>query len=487
MIEIPPEEQYETDTIFSQEGDVPDAYLQRRLLEVESDNEVFSDGESNLRNEQFLTIDLPSPTTKVDSDTFRKLVENSKFAWGYNEEAGPDFDRIVFQDEEYDIARDSFRYGRVTAGTSYNLITGKMQQEVIDKVKERAENDDDEEIMETVTEDEKTHLITTEVTISLNGNGDENTLSVFDSLYENQMPQFFKYRGLFPEIHGIWTLLFDQEHYGDMSTFELQASICAALNSNHHLIICIGVDNYNTVTGVEMSPTDRVVFRMALTRAVAGEFQPPLIKVSPKQLTGVSPMKRDVSEMTSNIDVQFIPVLGDVVASGDGAGSNRFLVVVRVKELTEKLYQLSSGRVYVEENGRVVELSNLNEAFNNLIIKKYPEQEPLFGSIFMLDPEPFVEDSQLDIDECSSEEGETYEKQTPIVQQEPNTIQAVVQEIIIPEDNEEQKGKIVSRISDAAESVLSRLDNQRVQNFGWLLFATAVAYGVYQAVRPKFY
>ena len=64
-----------------------------------------------------------------------------------------------------------------------------------------------------------------------------------------------------------------------MSTFELQAAICAALNSRHYMMICVGVDSYNTITGVEMSAINRVTFRMALTRAVAGEFQPPLIKV----------------------------------------------------------------------------------------------------------------------------------------------------------------------------------------------------------------
>ncbi|UMM36583.1 hypothetical protein L5515_008681 [Caenorhabditis briggsae] len=490
MIEIPPEEQYETDTIFSQEGDTPESYLETKLLDFESDNEVFSDSESNLKNERFLTVDLPSPTTKVDSDSFRRLVENSKFAWSNIASASSDFDRLVFQDDEYDIAQDSFRYGRVTAGTSYNLITGKMQQEVMEKVKEKDEDNDDEvKIVETVTEDEDTHIVTTEVTIPLNGSGDgEEKSSVFDEMYESQMPKFFKYRDHFPEIQGIWTLLFDQNHYGDMSTFELQASICAALNSKHHLIICIGVDDYNTVTGVEMSATDRVVFRMALSRAVAGEFQPPLIKLPPKQLTGVSPMKRDVSEMMSNIDVKFIPVFGKqdpVAASGDAAPPSRFLVVVRVKELTEKLYQLSSGRIYVEEDGRVVELANINEAFRNLIINKTPEQAPILGSVFMLEPEPFVEDAPIDIEECSSEEEEeVVEVETTTTQETPKIVEAVVQDIVIPE--EENNTQIVAMISDVAESVIARLDSPRVQNFGWFLFATAIAYGVYQAVRPRF-
>ncbi|EFO93428.1 hypothetical protein CRE_23721 [Caenorhabditis remanei] len=484
MADIPPEEQYETDTIFSQEGDLPDSYLQTKLRDVESDSEVFSDGESNLKSEQFLTVDLPSPTTKVDSDSFKKLVENSKFVWGSGNNATPssEFDRIVFQDGEYDITQDSFRYGRVTAGPSYNLVTGKMPQEILEKVKEK-----DDEMIETVTEDETTHLITTEVKISLNsGDGDcsEERFSVFDGLYDSQMPKFFKYRDAFPEIHGIWTLLFDQEHYGDMSTFELQASICAALNSKHHLIICIGVDNYNTVTGVEMSATERVVFRMALTRAVAGEFQPPLIKVPPKQLTGVSPMKRDVSEMTSNIDVMFIPVLGGgSKGSGDSAPS-RFLVVVRVKELTEKLYQLSSGRIYVEENGRVVELANVNEAFHNLIINK---ETPSVGSLFMIEPEPFIEDTQLEIDEYdSSEEDEIEDIVVKDSEGVPSKIEAVVQEIVIPEESPATNNKIVARLSSATESILSRLDSPRVQNFGWLLFATAVVYSVYQAARTKF-
>lgn len=493
MTDVPPEEQYETDTIFSQDGDIPDSYLQSKLLDVESDNEVFSDGEGNLNSERFLTVNLPSPTTKIDSDSFRKLVENSKFVWNNGQQSSLEFDRLVFQDDEYDIGQDSFRYGRVTAGPSYNLMTGKMQPEVTEKVKEKDEDTDYYDMVETVTEDEKTHLITTKVTISLNGSGDQEKMSLFDELYEKQMPQCFKYRDSFPEIEGIWTLLFDQEHYGDMSTFELQASICAALNSKHHLIICIGVDNYNTVTGVEMSATDRVVFRAALTRAVAGEFQPSIIKVPPKQLTGVSPMRRDLSELTSSIDVKFIPVFGhqDSCASGDGTGTSRFLVVVRVKELTEKLYQLSSGRIYIEENGRVVELSSIDEAFRNLIINKTPEQEPTFGSVFMLKPEPFVEDSLIEIDECSSEEEEVLEEADGVdsventVQQNPKPaiVEAVVQDIVIPE---EKNNQIVARISDVAESVLSRVDSPRVQNFGWFLFATAVAYGVYQAVKTRF-
>ncbi|CAL2045728.1 unnamed protein product [Caenorhabditis brenneri] len=480
MTEVPPEEQYETDTIFSQEGEAPDNYLQSKLCELESDNEIFSDNESNFKNQRLLTIDLPSPTTKIDSDSFRKLVEESKFVWGNNQGTVSEFDKIVFQDEVYDMTQDSFRYGRVTSGTSYNLVTGKMQEEVMEKVKEKDEDNDDDEVVETVTEDEKTHLITTEVTISLNGGGDAKVLTTFEELYESQMPKFFKYRDTFPEICGIWTLLFDQEHYNEMSTFELQASICAALNSKHQLIICIGVDNYNTVTGVEMSATDRVVFRMALTRAVAGEFQPPLIKVPPKQLTGVSPMKRDVSEMTSNIDVLFVPVLGDSIASGDSAAPSRFLIVVRVKELTEKLYQLSSGRIYVEENGGVVELPSINEAFANLIISKNPEQKPLSGSVFMLEPEPFIEDSLLEIDECSSEEDEITEEEQ---RSEPNVIEAVVQEIVVPE---EQQGPLKNQITTIKESVLSHLDTQAAQNFGWFLFATAVAFGIYQTVKARY-
>uniref|UniRef100_A0A1I7U7V6 Copine domain-containing protein n=1 Tax=Caenorhabditis tropicalis TaxID=1561998 RepID=A0A1I7U7V6_9PELO len=479
MTEIPPEEQYETDTIFSQDGDVPDSYLQTRLYELESESEVFSDGENNMRNDQFITIDLPSPTTRIDSDSFIKLVEESKFTWASSQGASTEFDKIVFEDEVYDMSQDSFRYGRVTTGTSYNLVTGRMKDQVMEKVKEKDEDDD--ELVETVTEDETTHLITTEVTISLNGNGDEKEMSAFDELFNSQMPKFFKYRDAFPEIRGIWTLLFDQEHYGDMSTFELQASICAALNSKHQLIICIGVDNYNSVTGVEMSATDRVVFRMALTRAVAGEFQPPLIKVPPKQLTGVSPMKRDVSEMTSLIDVLFIPVLKDSVASGDCPTSSRFLIVVRVKETTEKLYQLSSGRIYVEENGRVVELSSINEAFCLLITKKNPEHKPSFGSIFMLEPEPFVEESQLEIDECSSEEDEIMEITD---ETKPNVIEADVQEIVIPP--EENQKQLSNQVSIIKESVLSHLDTPHAQNIGWLLFATAVAYGIYQTVRTRF-
>lgn len=209
-----------------------------------------------------------------------------------------------------------------------------------------------------------------------------------------------------------------------MSTFELQASICAALNSKHHMIICIGVDSFNTVTGIEMNATDRVIFRMALTRAVAGEFQPPLVKVSkqppklsshahvqipPKQLTGVSPMKRDVSELTPSIDVLFVPVIGAPVVDSESSSLGRFLIVVRVKELSEKLYQLSSGRIYVEEDGRVVEMPCFDKAFRSLIVEKDPEHEPPIGSLFMLEPEPFIEDSLLEVEECSSDDNENDE------------------------------------------------------------------------------
>ncbi|CAI2355112.1 unnamed protein product [Caenorhabditis sp. 36 PRJEB53466] len=474
METIPLEEQYETDTIFSQDGDVPDSYLQKKLQEVQSDNDLLSDNESpvndfrNQVDDELLTLNLPTPTA-INSDSFQKLVDESKFVWGDFDTPGANYDSVVFQDDLYDVTKDSFRYGRVTSGTSYNLMTGKMADQVLEMVK--AKDEEADETLETVTEDENTHLITTEVTIHLNGSGDSllSPPATFGELYDEQMPKFFEYRAVFPKIAGIWTLLFDQEHYNDMSTFELQASICAALNSKHHLIVCIGVDAYNTVTGVEMTATDRVVFRMALTRAVAGEFQPPLIKVPPKQLTGVSPMKRDVSELTSGIDVLFVPVLGAPKGDGEDPTPNRFLIVVRVKELSDKLYQLSSGRVYIENEGRVVALSSLDEAFR-VLIEKNPEQKPLIGSLFMLEPEPFVEDALLDVEEYSSEEDEEEEIAIEVPCEKESKVVPMVQEKVCLQPL-------------PAEPTLSRLEH--LQHFGWLLFASAIAYGIYKTVKSR--
>ncbi|CCD70660.1 Schlafen-like protein 4 [Caenorhabditis elegans] len=347
-------------------------------------------------------------------------------------------DKIVFEeDEEYDLTQDSFRYGRVTTGASYNLVTGKIPETVLEQVKAKDDENDDVEF-------EMDHLEDKEAV---------QKTKTFDELYESQMPKYFEYQSNFSEVNGIWTLLFDQNHYENMSTFELQAAICAALNSKHYMMICVGIDAFNAVTGVEMSAKDRVVFRMALTRAVAGEFQPPLVKVAPKQLTGVSPMKRDISEVTSSIDVLFIPVIGVT----DEVENNRFLIVVRVKEISDKVYQISSGRIYNELEGRVVEMSDMNEAFHKLIVEQsISDIQTRRGSMFMLEPEPFLEDSPVIFTGSKEILRENHEI--------PN---------ILKENSTERS---------LSQSLLNLLD---IQNIGWIFFGTALSCCIYNnAIKP---
>ncbi|PIC53078.1 hypothetical protein B9Z55_002928 [Caenorhabditis nigoni] len=382
--------------------------------------------EDTLVTEQFFSIAPPTPT-KPGNSSFQKLVEESQNTWK-TQSAGDIFDKIVFRDDElYDSAQDSFRYGRVTTGPSYNLVTGKMPDKVFEEVKSKDEEND--EAGDAPVELEELSTIT----------------ETFLEMYDGQMPKYFDYRSNFPEIRGIWTLLFDQEHYEQMSTFELQAAICAALNSKHYLMICIGVDAYNTITGVEMSAVDRVTFRMALTRAVAGEFQPPLVKIAPKLLTGVSPMKRDVSELTTGIDVLFVPVTG-------GEEANRFLIVVRVKELSERFYQLSSGRIYKEQQGRVVEMTSLNDAFHLMLNEQsMSDMQERRGSMFMREPEPFVTEGTS---------------------------------LVLNNDEPVQKKEKVENSNKRSllQSLLSSVD---LEHIGWVLFGSALSFCIYKnAIKP---
>uniref|UniRef100_A0A8R1HTF7 Uncharacterized protein n=1 Tax=Caenorhabditis japonica TaxID=281687 RepID=A0A8R1HTF7_CAEJA len=384
-------------------------------------------------------IDKNNNSLETDGDSFAKLVAESNVSWEMETGAGDSnvFDKIVFQDSFYDLSQDSFRYGRMTTGTSYNMTTGKMTENVLEAVKANDEKNDDVEELK----------IPVEPTLS----------SSFTEMYNTQMPKYFEHRSPFPQVKGIWTILFDQEHYQELSTFELQAAICAALNSKHHMMLCVGVDSYNFVTGVEMSAVDRVVFRMALTRAVVGEFQPPLVKIAPKQLTGISPMKRDVSELLPSIDVLFIPVIGAPGSDEKEGLTNRFLIVVRVKEITEKLYQLSSGRVYVEQQGRVVEMASLDEAFRTLVSEK-SLQDPATknqGSFFMLEPQPFLKNTPIPLEECHCDQDQL--------------------ELLTVEKNE-----CLSRYSYS--SLVSNLD---IEHFGWLLFISAMGFGIYHnAIKP---
>ncbi|CDK13437.1 Schlafen-like protein 4 [Caenorhabditis elegans] len=381
----------------------------------------------------------------MDSVDFSPTMQ-SRFSTGFMSfEDNPEdvrtiemIDKIVFEeDEEYDLTQDSFRYGRVTTGASYNLVTGKIPETVLEQVKAKDDENDDVEF-------EMDHLEDKEAV---------QKTKTFDELYESQMPKYFEYQSNFSEVNGIWTLLFDQNHYENMSTFELQAAICAALNSKHYMMICVGIDAFNAVTGVEMSAKDRVVFRMALTRAVAGEFQPPLVKVAPKQLTGVSPMKRDISEVTSSIDVLFIPVIGVT----DEVENNRFLIVVRVKEISDKVYQISSGRIYNELEGRVVEMSDMNEAFHKLIVEQsISDIQTRRGSMFMLEPEPFLEDSPVIFTGSKEILRENHEI--------PN---------ILKENSTERS---------LSQSLLNLLD---IQNIGWIFFGTALSCCIYNnAIKP---
>ncbi|KAF1770204.1 hypothetical protein GCK72_002022 [Caenorhabditis remanei] len=380
----------------------------------------------------------PATPTKIKHGAFQKLARESSNLWNSSTAAGDGdvFDKIVFQDDDlYDSSQDSFRYGRVTTGPSYNLVTGKMPENIFSKVKSK----DDENDVKSEADDSEDFSEIKQLEIH-----------TFIELYESQMPKYFEYRTSFPEIRGIWTLLFDQNHYQDMSTFELQAAICAALNSRHYMMICVGVDSYNTITGVEMSAINRVTFRMALTRAVAGEFQPPLIKIAPKQLTGVTPMKRDVSELTPSVDVLFIPVTGEGKFGGDEIISNRFLIVVRVKELSKRFYQLSSGRIYKEEDGRVVEMSNLNDAFHTMINEQsISDIRQRRGSMFMLEPEPFIIDSSI--------------------------VQEDVQ--VRKEKEASEKMEKFTEKETLVESIVSRLDFEHI---GWLLFGSALSFCLYK-------
>uniref|UniRef100_A0A1I7UYK9 Copine domain-containing protein n=1 Tax=Caenorhabditis tropicalis TaxID=1561998 RepID=A0A1I7UYK9_9PELO len=397
--------------------------------------EFNSEEDDHLISEAFYTLDPPTPT-ELKTNSFQKLVVDSKTEWGSFSatDAGDVFDKIVFHDDDlYDSAKDSFRYGRVTAGPTYNLVTGKMPEKVMEQVKRKDELRDEQ----------------SDVEYESDSFGEETVdKESFIQLYDSQMPKYFEYRSSFPEIRGIWTLLFDQNHYGEMSTFELQASICAALNSRHFLMICVGVDSFNTITGVEMSAIDRVTFRMALTRAVAGEFQPPLVKLAPKLLTGVSPMKRDVSELTPNIDVLFIPVTG---APESGAeGNDRFLIVVRVKEHSERLYQLSSGRIYKEQGGGVVEMSDLNDAFHTLVNEQTMwDMQQRRGSMFMLEPEPFITETSI----CLQDPEEN------------------------PEDNKQTIAKEINEKESIIKKLISHVD---IEHVGWILFGTALSYCFYQ-------
>ncbi|CAI5452903.1 unnamed protein product [Caenorhabditis angaria] len=467
---VPVDELYETDTIFSQEGDLPENYLYKKLADVESETE---DGNCP---------DKLVSDASDDDDSFPTLLEHARYQQAGDFQANRRhnlFDELVntekyaefsgpsgfVYDDTYDIAKDTFRYGRVTRGVSYQLKSGKMQEETLEKVKKQDENNDNV-LVSKVTEDEKTHRVTTEVTISLDRG--------FSDLYETQMPKYFEYRQQFPEISGIWTILLGQEEYKTTKTYELQVSICAALNSRKFMIMCIGVDEYNTVTGVEMTAEQRVIFRMALTRAVAGEFQPPLIKLPPKQLTGISAMKQDVANFTSSIDVLFIPIFQVPEENLGEPRPKRFLIVVRVKETTEKLYQLSSGKVYIEEGGVPMELSSLNEAHKLLILDKDEESK---GSLFSENVELF-HDSEFESEEEDEPESEPEQIEEPQIP-EPTpaqSIQTVVAEKIIPklETEKNKLDKIWKHISpsEKTENIILAV----------LCFAS-ISFGIYKLSR----
>lgn len=72
-----------------------------------------------------------------------------------------------------------------------------MTDKVLEIVK--AKDEENDEAVETVTEDEETHRVTTEVKIPLNGGGDGPvSMLPFNEMYERQMPKYFEYRKPFP-------------------------------------------------------------------------------------------------------------------------------------------------------------------------------------------------------------------------------------------------------------------------------------------------
>ncbi|CAD6195347.1 unnamed protein product [Caenorhabditis auriculariae] len=331
------DEDYETDTII------------RRKKPQKAEDELTDSGtrRNSFRSPLSSFDDRPSPNLLSPSFDLSMLSPSPTFFPLHDPRF--DFLPISEEDDERWQKEDYFRTGRITKGVSYNIMTGKLMADEHEKI----------EIVEKKNEADLTSETEKSTSSGYKSTKDlENEIMSFSDVF-SAIPRAFNYADSLPEVNGAWVLKHREEELDQLTTFELQAPICAALNSRHYLLMFFGIDERDRVTGCELSARDRVCFRMALSRAVAGEFQPPLINAAPATLHGMN-RADDLAAVTSTVDVVFLPILP--VTSSDEPTTRRYVIVVRVKEKTEKVYQLSSGRIYIEENGVPVQLSCLEEA-----------------------------------------------------------------------------------------------------------------------------
>ncbi|CAB3396626.1 unnamed protein product [Caenorhabditis bovis] len=504
MSNVPPEEEYETDTIFSQEGEVSENYLKTKLYDLDSDSEVVGGFSTELTNDQLaglddmgvpvhrqsnldkenggihFIVDDPLPISQL---TFQQLSQR-----GFGDAEGDLFDN---NEDLYDLTQDSFRYGRVSSGASYNIVTGKMKNEILEQVKKSDEINDTK-----VTVDENTHTVTTEVSINLGDDGDVTHENLtFEDLYAEQVPKYFDYMQKFPEVTDVWTLFFDNKSYEKMTTFDIQTCLCAALNSKHLMLLCIGVDNTDQVTGIEMSARERVTFRLALTRAVVSEFQPPLVKLPPNKITGVSAMKRDIAELTSIVDVLFVPVFGgpgnpELSEIREGEAPKRFVIIIRLKKVVEEVFQLSSGRIFFEENGQVSQLNSLDEAAR-VLLKNEIGEKPLKGSLFKLEnyvpeknDEIFDDEDIIEVFEKSTDDEEEKEQieveERLRIEVTENTTEFLDKQL----DSITEDVKTVSNTTESIWKHFKAVKNKKTA-IAWALFGVAFTYTVIRATKKS--
>ncbi|KAK6729745.1 hypothetical protein RB195_006662 [Necator americanus] len=185
----------------------------------------------------------------------------------------------------------------------------------------------------------------------------QGSQEIFKKLFSGKPKKYFLGDTL-EVASDVWTLFWDPHRIDDLTTFTVQSTICAALNSRRRLAFIIGIGPNKQVVGCELSQKQRETMHEVFEFCTTTEFVPPL--------------DRDL------VRLRFFPVC-------DSSGCeipSRFIAEVSINDKVTTLYQLSSGRIYYADGSVVVRTRTFSDACRMLFLRRKAElnealKEPL--------------------------------------------------------------------------------------------------------------
>ncbi|PAV74323.1 hypothetical protein WR25_13831 isoform C [Diploscapter pachys] len=157
--------------------------------------------------------------------------------------------------------------------------------------------------------------------------------------------RFFKFCDRYKMSAQFDLVLLDSgDRLKDLTTADVQKKLCGALNAKRTFIWIFGVNSEVIVEGCVLDRDTRDTIRQSFSFALESEFVPPL-------------------ECHNMANITFIPVHGNE--------SNCFVIEITLNCTSDRMYQLSSGRVFfMKDDGKIDEIANMTEARRIVLYKE---------------------------------------------------------------------------------------------------------------------